>query len=166
MDTYRIYSGSEEVTNVTGYPLEDEDEAKRLAQEISAGQPGSTVTVNSVSSQPAGGWTRTVATYIDGKPRPWVWKVTFLGPMPNLDDNLRLNEKGISYMGGHSEPMPGGVRAGLSRHELAVEAESGDEAVQKVRDALGGQAFQYSNWTHEPGDDESVRYRLEDQAGE
>jgi hypothetical protein len=167
MDTciYRIYSGSEEVTNLTGYPLEDEPEARRLAHEISEGQPGSTVTVVSGSRQPMGEWTRTIATFVDGKPHPWVWTVTFVGAMPTLDANARLNEAGVSYMGGHSEPMPGGIRAGLSRHRLAVEAASGDDAVQKVRDAFGALADEMGDWTHEPEDDETVRFRLEDREG-
>lgn len=162
MGTFRIYSGSEEVTNLTGYPLEDESEASRLAQEISQGQPGSTVTVVSVSGHPLGEWRGIVATFVNGNPHPWVWTVTFLGSMPTIDANARLNEAGMSYMGGRSEPMPGGIRAGISRHRLAVEAASGEDAVQKARDALGAHANEMSDWTHEPGNDESIRFRLDD----
>lgn len=161
MTTYRIYSGSQEVTNVMGHPLEDEEEAKRLAQAISEGQPGSTVTVTSVSRQPAGEWTRTVATYIDGNPHPWIWTVTFVGSVDKID-TVRLNEAGISYMDRRSEPIPGGVLAGPSRHSLAVEAVSGDQAVERVRSALGPQAAHMREWTYEPGDDRSIRYRLDD----
>lgn len=161
MTTYRIRSGTQEVTNAMNRALEDEAEAKRLAQEISAGQPDSTVTVESVSTEPMGEWTRTVATYVDGKPHPWAWEVTFLGYVEQTDQ-LRLSEAGISYMSGHPEPIPGGIREGAARHRVVVDAESGEEAVEQVRKVLGGQGLEMRDWTHEPAADEAIRFRLDD----
>ena len=160
--TYVIYSGTQEVTNLMNRPLTDEDEAKRLAQQVSEGQPGSTIAVVSSLVEPRGEWRRTVATFVDGKPYPWVWRVTFLGHLEGFDHE-RLNEAGISYMSGGSEPGPGGVvRAGISRHRLAVDAPDGDAAVAKVCDALGGIATNMHDFTVEPGDDESIQFRFED----
>jgi hypothetical protein len=142
--------------------LTDEDEAKQLAQEISAGQSGVTITIVSSSMEPSGEWTRTVATYLDGKPHPWVWTVTFLGYLEDLD-HVWLNKAGISYMGGGSEPGPQGVmRAAVSRHRLAVEAPDGDAAVAKTHEALGGLATEMREWTAEPGDDLAIHFRFED----
>lgn len=159
--TYRIYSGSEEVSNETGYPLTDEQEAKDLAQQVSAGQPGSTVTVKSILTQPGGGWTQIVGTFIDGKPHPWVWTVTFLGRLA-ADDNARLNLAGISYLGNNAEPYQGVMHGGAARHRLAVDAADANEAVQTVRDALGPIANQLRDWTSVPGDDQAIRFRLDD----
>ena len=157
MDHYRIYSGDQEVTNQSsGYPPTAEDEAHRLAQEISAGQPGSTVTVVSVSPQPASDWRRIVATYVDGKPHPWLWTVTFAGYL-DKSDNARLNRAGITYVDRRSEAVSGGIRGGGARHRLAVEAASDEEAVQKARDALGAKARELTEWTSEPGDGESTQ---------
>lgn len=61
-------------------------------------------------------------------------------------DDASLNEPPISYMGAGSEPIPGGIRAGLARHRLAVEAASSTEAVEIVRMALGAQAADTHDW--------------------
>ncbi|HEY6760151.1 MAG TPA: hypothetical protein VI318_11690 [Baekduia sp.] len=146
---------------MTDYALTDEVEAKGRAQQISTGQPGSTVHVKSVVVEPAGEWTRIVGTYVDGRPQPWVWTVTFLGPLTS-DDHSRLAETDISYMSSSSVPGPAGIRAGLSRHRLAVEATEANEAADKVHAALGPLATSMTDWTSVPGDDQAIRFRLGD----
>jgi hypothetical protein len=150
--TYRIYSNKQEVTSALTAPITDETQAKATAQEVSRGQPGSLVEVVSVGREPSGEWTRVVAAFIDGKPHPWQWEVTFHGYLEGVD-HLRLNEAGITYVSGGSEVKDGALRAGIARHRLIVEATDGRGAVDKVREVLGPLAAKMSDWTHEPADD-------------
>jgi hypothetical protein len=63
-----------------------------------------------------------------------------------------------------SEIGPGTLRAGHSRHRLAVEATDANEAADKVRDALGPLAARMTEWTSVPGDDQAARFRIENSA--
>jgi hypothetical protein len=158
--TYRILSGDQAITNAMNRPLTDEDEAKRLAQEVSEGQPDATITVVSTSTEPAGEWTRTVATFVDGKPHPWLWTVTFVGQLMDAD-HRSLSAADISYARGGSEVADGGIRAGVARHEVLVGAASADAAMDAVRDALAARSpREFTDWTAVPAEDESSRAEM------
>lgn len=162
MTTYRLYSNGSEVTTVMGRPLDDEDEAKDVAQELSAKQ-GSEVTVVSVlPDRTSAEWTRIVAVFRDGKPHPWVWLITYLGAIPEAVEIAAMSEAGGSYLGAGSDHVGGKLRAGLQRQRFAVDAASGEEAQAKARAALRLDASNSGDWTFEPADDAAIRMRLDD----
>lgn len=97
--TYAIYFGDQPVQNETATVLTDLDEAKQRARDVSADQPGATITVVSQKDEPQGLWAREVATFRAGK-EPW--RVDFYGYLMDVD-HARLSAAGIIYTDGHSE---------------------------------------------------------------
>jgi hypothetical protein len=145
--TYWIYAGNQPVTNATDVVLTDVDEAKRLAKEISEGQPEATIKVVSRSVEPQGEWTREVASFHNGKER---WRVDFYGYLMDVD-HVRLSKAGVVYTDGHTEIGPNGqLRPGHARNHVSVEADSADAAIEAVKAALGPQASECSEWHAHP----------------
>jgi hypothetical protein len=146
---YSIYSGQQQVTEALAQPITDLDDAKRLAAELSQQQPGEATSV--VSRQLGGAEARSiVARYLDGQEIPVHWRVDFFGRLMDVD-HVRLSEASISYLSGGSEVGPGGeIRTGLARNVVGLEAADGNDAIAQVRDALGPQASQCSEWHVSP----------------
>jgi hypothetical protein len=133
--TYRIYSAR---GDVLGRPLTDLDEAKRLAAEVSARQPGETISlVSSVSEHPAQGeLTGVVARYRAGQEIPPRWRVDFFGRLMD-GDREHLSDAGIVYVSGGSEIGPNGeMRPGLARNVVTAEADTEEDALAVVKGAL------------------------------
>ncbi len=148
--SYWIYSGNDPVTNATGVVLTDLDETKRLATQISEGQPDSTISVVSRVSEPFREWVSTVARFRNGAEIPWRWRVDFFGYLMDVD-HVRLSEASIVYEDGRSEIGPGGTfRSGLARNVVTLEAEDGETAIAVVQAALGPTASKCSEWNVEP----------------
>jgi hypothetical protein len=145
--TYRIYSGREAVTNVMDRPLTDLAEAKRLAAEVSARQPGETISlVSSLQGAPLAEWSRTVARFRDGQEIPPRWRVDFFGHLMDVD-HVHLSKAGIFYVSGASEVGPNGeIRPGYARNVVTVEADTEEAAVAAVKAALGPKTDEFSEW--------------------
>jgi hypothetical protein len=144
--SYWIYSGDQPVTNATGVQITDEETARRVASEVSRGQPDATISIVSRDRQPAAEWTSVVARYLDGEEIPYRWRVDFHGYLMDAD-HTSLSRAGIFYENGRSEIGPDGVfRSGIARNVVTLEADDGDGAIEKVRDALGPIASECSEW--------------------
>jgi hypothetical protein len=64
---YAIFNGDTPVTNLLVSRLTDLETAKRLAQEVSEGQPDATIIVRSRVTEPEGVWRTVAATFRDGQ---------------------------------------------------------------------------------------------------
>ena len=147
---YWLFSGDQPVTNATGVVITDEGDARRLAVELSKSQLDATISIVSRKREPAGEWTRTVARFRAGEEIPWQWRVDFHGYLMG-EDHARLSAAGIFYAGGRSEISPQGtLREGYARHDVTVDAEAGEAAVEAVKTALGAKADECSEWHVRP----------------
>jgi hypothetical protein len=152
---YWIYAESEPVTNATGVVLTEEDEARRLALELSEQQRDATISVVSRKPESAGEWTGVVARYMNGAEIPSRWRVDFHCYLMDAD-HVSLSRAGIVYEAGHAEVQPGGVRGGVARHVVTLEADGADAAVASVQEALGPRAEKCSEWRASPARRESM----------